>query len=59
MVPGMVFTVEPMVNLGTRHLQVLDDKWTAVTKDGALSAQFEQTFVVTESGYEVLTPYEL
>lgn len=59
MVPGMVFTVEPMINIGKRHLRVLEDKWTAVTKDGSLSAQFEQTFAVTENGYEVLTPYEL
>lgn len=57
--PGMVFTIEPMINLGTRRLQVLDDGWTAVTLDGALSAQFEQTIVVTGSGYDVLTPYGL
>ncbi|HAE39771.1 MAG TPA: type I methionyl aminopeptidase [Candidatus Riflebacteria bacterium] len=59
LVPGMVFTVEPMVNLGKRFLRVLDDQWTAVTRDGSLSAQFEQTVVVTEDGYESLTPYEL
>ncbi|MBU1109573.1 MAG: type I methionyl aminopeptidase [Candidatus Riflebacteria bacterium] len=59
LVPGMVFTVEPMVNLGKRFLRVLDDQWTAVTRDGSLSAQFEQTIVVTEDGYESLTPYEL
>ncbi len=59
MVPGMVFTVEPMVNIGKRFLRVLEDEWTAVTRDGSLSAQFEQTVVVTESGYESLTPYEL
>ncbi len=59
MVPGMVFTVEPMVNLGKRFLRVLDDQWTAVTRDGSLSAQFEQTVVVTENGYESLTPYDL
>lgn len=57
--PGMVFTVEPMVNLGKRFLRVLEDEWTAVTRDGSLSAQFEQTVVVTENGYESLTPYEL
>ena len=56
MVPGMVFTVEPMINLGKRELIILEDKWTAVTKDGSLSAQFEQTVVVTENGYESLTP---
>ncbi|HNX77537.1 MAG TPA: type I methionyl aminopeptidase [Candidatus Rifleibacterium sp.] len=59
MVPGMVFTVEPMVNIGKRFLRVLEDEWTAVTRDGSLSAQFEQTIVVTESGYESLTPYDL
>jgi len=59
LVPGMVFTVEPMVNLGKRFLRVLEDQWTAVTRDGSLSAQFEQTLVVTEDGYESLTPYDL
>ncbi len=59
LVPGMVFTVEPMLNLGLPHSRVLDDDWTAVTVDGSLSAQYEQTFVITESGYESLTPYEL
>lgn len=57
LVPGMVFTIEPMINLGTRELYILDDKWTAVTKDGKLSAQFEQTVLVTEDGYESMTPY--
>jgi len=57
LVPGMVFTVEPMINLGRRELRILDDNWTAVTKDESLSAQFEQTVVVTEEGYESLTPY--
>jgi methionyl aminopeptidase len=59
LVPGMVFTVEPMINLGKKALHILDDKWTAVTNDGALSAQFEQTIVVTENGYESLTPFPL
>jgi methionyl aminopeptidase len=58
LVPGMVFTVEPMINLGRRELLILDDNWTAVTKDSSLSAQFEQTIVVTEDGYESLTPYD-
>ncbi len=58
LVPGMVFTIEPMINLGRRELRILSDNWTAVTKDGSLSAQFEQTLVVTESGYESLTPYD-
>jgi methionyl aminopeptidase len=59
LVPGMVFTIEPMINLGERHLIVLEDKWTAVTKDGSLSAQFEQTVLVTDQGFESLTPYDL
>ncbi len=59
LVPGMVFTIEPMVNLGRRELKVLDDGWTAVTKDGSLSAQFEQTILVTESGFQSLTPFDL
>jgi methionyl aminopeptidase len=59
LVPGMVFTIEPMINLGEKELIVLDDGWTAVTKDGSLSAQFEQTLLVTETGVESLTPYPL
>lgn len=59
LVPGMVFTVEPMINLGQRYLTVLEDKWTAVTKDGSLSAQFEQTILVTANGFESLTPFDL
>ena len=59
LVPSMVFTIEPMINLGQRYLKVLKDNWTAVTEDGSLSAQFEQTVVVTESGCESLTPYPL
>lgn len=59
LVPGMVFTIEPMINLGKKELHVLEDRWTAVTDDGSLSAQFEQTILVTDSGYESLTPYEL
>ncbi len=59
LVPGMVFTIEPMVNLGKKDLHVLEDRWTAVTDDGSLSAQFEQTILVTETGYESLTPYAL
>jgi methionyl aminopeptidase len=58
LVPGMVFTIEPMINLGKKELRILDDNWTAVTKDGLLSAQFEQTVLVTEDGVESLTPYE-
>ncbi len=59
LVPGMVFTIEPMINLGDPYSRVLNDDWTAVTTDGSLSAQFEQTILVTDTGYEVLTPYEL
>ncbi len=59
LVPGMVFTIEPMINLGKKELHVLEDRWTAVTNDGSLSAQFEQTILVTEDGYESLTPYSL
>lgn len=59
LVTGMVFTIEPMINLGKKELVVLDDGWTAVTRDGSLSAQFEQTLLVTETGVESLTPYPL
>jgi methionyl aminopeptidase len=59
LVPGMVFTIEPMINLGKKDLRILPDKWTAVTKDNSLSAQFEQTILVTETGCESLTHFEL
>lgn len=59
LLPGMVFTIEPMINLGDRHLHILEDNWTAVTNDGSLSAQFEQTILVTEEGFESLTPFDL
>lgn len=52
---GMVFTIEPMVNLGTWETELLDDDWTVVTADRKLSAQFEHTLLVTRSGCEVLT----
>jgi methionyl aminopeptidase len=52
---GMVFTIEPMINQGGPNLRVLSDKWTAVTEDGSLSAQFEHTLHVGENGIEVLT----
>jgi methionyl aminopeptidase len=52
---GMIITVEPMLNQGKRHVKVLSDGWTAVTKDHKLSAQWEHTVLVTENGYEVLT----
>ena len=54
-VPGMFFTIEPMINLGKKGVRILDDKWTAVTVDGALSAQFEHTLFITEKGNEILT----
>ena len=57
LVPGMIFTIEPMINLGKKDLRILEDNWTAVTKDGSLSAQFEQTVLVTHDGYESLTPF--
>ena len=53
--PGMVLAIEPMVNLGTAGVKVLPDGWTAVTRDGNLSAHFEHTVVVTDEGCEILT----
>ncbi len=53
--PGMTFTIEPMVNAGKRHTKLLRDGWTVVTKDHSLSAQWEHTVLVTETGHEVLT----
>jgi methionyl aminopeptidase len=53
--PGMLFTVEPMINLGRPHVKVLSDCWTAVTRDRSLSAQFEHTVGVTNSGVEIFT----
>ena len=52
---GMTFTIEPMINAGKRHTRVLPDKWTVVTRDHKLSAQWEHTLLVTEGGVEVLT----
>ncbi len=52
---GMVFTIEPMINLGTHEVEILADKWTAITLDRSLSAQFEHQVVVTKNGCEVLT----
>jgi methionyl aminopeptidase len=54
-VPGMFFTIEPMINLGTKDLRILDDNWTAVTEDGKLSAQFEHTLFIMENGVKVMT----
>jgi methionyl aminopeptidase len=53
--PGMTFTIEPMLNLGRRHVRLLPDDWTVVTKDHSLSAQWEHTNLVTDDGFEVLT----
>jgi methionyl aminopeptidase len=53
--PGMIFTIEPMVNLGRPHVKVLSDGWTAVTRDRSLSAQFEHAVGVTETGVDVFT----
>lgn len=53
--PGMIFTIEPMINAGGYETRLLNDKWTVKTKDGSLSAQFEHTILVTENGYEILT----
>jgi methionyl aminopeptidase len=55
LVPGMTFTIEPMINAGRRDIKELGDGWTIVTKDHSLSAQWEHTILVTETGYEVLT----
>jgi methionine aminopeptidase type I len=52
---GMIFTIEPMINAGKRDVKVLPDKWTVVTRDRSLSAQWEHTILVTEDGFEVLT----
>jgi methionyl aminopeptidase len=55
LVPGMVFTIEPMINLGRRDTKLLPDGWTVVTRDRSLSAQWEHTIAVTEDGHDVLT----
>lgn len=56
---GMTFTVEPMVNEGTREIQFLEGGWSVVTADGKLSAQYEHTVTVTADGCEILTPWHL
>ncbi|MFZ9035619.1 MAG: type I methionyl aminopeptidase [Francisellaceae bacterium] len=55
MKPGMIFTIEPMINMGKKGTTILKDGWTAITKDRSLSAQWEHTILVTDSGFEVLT----
>jgi methionyl aminopeptidase len=51
----MTFTIEPMVNIGKRHVKLLPDQWTVITKDRSLSAQWEHTLLVTATGHDVLT----
>jgi methionyl aminopeptidase len=53
--PGMFFTIEPMINLGKPGVKILDDGWTAVTRDRSLSAQFEHSIGITEDGCEIFT----
>jgi methionyl aminopeptidase len=53
--PGMTFCVEPMINLGTKHVRVLNDNWTTVTQDKKPSAHFEHMIVITDTGYDILT----
>jgi len=53
--PGMTLAIEPMINAGRKEVKVLKDGWTAVTVDGSLSAHYEHTVLITESGYELLT----
>ena len=53
--PGMTFTIEPMINAGKYEVKILNDGWTAVTKDKTLSAQFEHTVGITDNGYEIFT----
>ncbi len=53
--PGMFFTIEPMINLGKAGVKILDDGWTAVTRDRSLSAQFEHSIGITETGHEIFT----
>lgn len=55
--PGMIFTIEPMLNEGTYESMLLEDGWTAVTVDKKLSAQFEHTILVTDTGFEILTEF--
>lgn len=55
LVPGMMLTVEPMINAGSFDCEILDDDWTVVTKDGSLSAQWEHTVLITENGAEIIT----
>lgn len=58
LVPGMIFTIEPMINAGRKEVKKLPDNWTVVTKDHSLSAQWEHTILVTQTGFEILTKRE-
>ena len=53
--PGMIFTIEPMINAGKAAVKLLPDQWTVVTKDHQLTAKWEHTILVTDTGYEILT----
>ena len=53
--PGMIFTIEPMINAGRSETKILNDGWTAVTRDRSLSAQFEHSIGITEDGCEIFT----
>jgi len=55
MEPGMIFTIEPMINAGSYRTMTMEDDWTVRTVDGSLSAQYEHTILVTGKGYEILT----
>ncbi|MNG10525.1 Methionine aminopeptidase [compost metagenome] len=55
--PGMIFTIEPMLNAGKHDVRTLGDGWTVITKDLSLSAQWEHMILVTDDGFEVLTPW--
>ena len=59
LVRGMTFTIEPMINAGKRHVKLLQDGWTVVTKDRSLSAQWEHTIAVTDDGFEILTQLDV
>ncbi len=56
--PGMIFTIEPMINAGKKEVKLLKDNWTVVTSDHSLSAQWEHTILVTDTGHEILTQIE-
>ena len=58
LIPGMTIAIEPMINAGSGDVRELDDDWTVVTLDGSLSAHYEHTVLVTETGHEVLTSWE-